>query len=320
MESGGIKMQQETYYVGKLIVVPVAGLTRKRLFNGIETEARDDTSIKVEREEITRRLQEWIPNFVDETVRLCNVQGPSISADTNYYVHLPNGKVYVAAKIHDDLGKFLSNPYLDIGYEEKGKREEIASLLQGKSGVRFIANYHWDGNERKGLQLGRIGMPSDNYLEGTLFGILFEDKYYHIFNKIINALCQGREFSEEIVHDRDLKLHNPLSYADGATEIYAWVRDVSLEAVRAADQPVSEFMKWMHENALQVNTMGEFARLAAAQYSSASACRERVEAGKVVATLPVIVREVGDRYLKLTQEAFAELKPPQNNRMDYLIH
>lgn len=318
-------MQQETYYVddyyvGELIAVPVAGLTRKRLFDGMKTEARDDASIKAEREEITRRLQEWIPNFVDETVRLCDRQGSSISADTNYYIPLPNGKVYVAAKIHDDLGEFLSNPYLELSYEGEGKREEIAGLLQGKSGVRFTGYYHWDGNEGKGLQLGRIGMPSDNYFKGTHLEILFEDEYYPIFNRVINALCQGREFTEEIVHGGDLRLYNPLSYADRATEIYASVRDVSLEAVRAADQPVSEFMKWMHENALQVNTMGELARLAAAQYSSASAHRERAKAGKVVATLPVIVRKVGNRYLKLTQKAFAELKPPQNDRMDYLVH
>ena len=68
------------------------------------------------------------------------------------------------------------------------------------------------------------------------------------------------------------------------------------------------------------NTFGELVRLAAHSYLAAQRHERRAEAGRVVATLPATVKGMGDRYLESAQEAAAELQPPQNNRMDYLVH
>lgn len=308
------------YYVKDVSVVPVEGLSRAELFNGIETPNWDHwqkgpIEIRAGQEETIRRLQRWIPDFVDETAKPGENQCPNIFAATYYDVILRNGRVNASVEIFDDLGKSLLVPGLIIDYHDKDQREVIADLFNGKSGVVLRADYHWGGNEGKGVQLGRFqNSPS--------FSFSYND-YAMAFRRVLNALCQGVDLTKEVAYvgrDEMSRLSVPLSYCDGTTEIDALVRDVSLEAISSADQPVGEFMAWMQENAVQVNTVGELVRLAAHSYLVAQDHRQRAKAGRVVATLPATVRKMGDRYLKLAQEAAAELQPPNNNRMNYLVH
>lgn len=304
-------MQQEAHYVNYVSVVPVEGLTRGELFDGITADWNCRESIKAGQEAIIARLPRWIPAFVDETAQPGDGQVPNIFAATYYDVPLGNGRVSSRVEIYGDLGKHLLGSGLIVDYHDKDQREEIADLFDGKSGVIVKAKYHWGGNERKGVQLGRF----QNQLSG-----FSNNDYSMAFRRALNSLCQGIDLTEEVVRAERGHFSTPLSYCDGTTEIDALVRDVSLEAVRAADQPVGEFMAWMQENAAQVTTVGELVRLAAHSYLAAQGHERRVKAGRVVATLPATVSGMGDRYLELAKEAAAELQPPQNNRMDYLVH
>ncbi len=306
---------QQAHYVNRVSVVPVEGLTTRELFEGITCNWNSKESIRAGQEKTIQRLQRWIPAFVDETALPGDMQCPNIFAATYYDVSLGNGRVSVRMEIMDDLGKSLLGSSLIVDYDDKDQRKEIADLFNGKSGVVVNADYHWGGNEGKGVQLGRFQNP-------PMWGFSNDD-YSMAFRRALNALCQGVDLTKEVVYvgrdERD-RLSVPLSYCDGTTEIDALVRDVSLKAVRAADQPVGEFMAWMQENAAQVDTTGELVRLAAHSYLAAQGHERRAKAGRVVATLPAIVSKMGDRYLELAQEAAAVLQPPHNNRMDYLIH
>lgn len=310
---------QQSHYVHNLSVVPVEGLSTRELFDCIKSPHLRDwqmrdieiKEIKEGQEEIIRRLQKWIPDFIDDIVQAGDTQCPNIFSDTNYKIILPNGIINAFVKVLDDLGKYLLEDYLINDYENKSQREEIADIFNKRSGVVVHAYYCWRGNEGKGVQLGRFQQPS------AMLGFSNND-YSMAFRTAINALCQGIDLTEEVVRSRFLS--NPLSYCDGINEIDALLRDVSLQKVRAADQPVGEFMAWMQQNAAQINTMGELVRLAAQEYLAAQRYEQRAKAEQVVIKLPEIVKGMGDRYLELAQIASAELLPPQNNRMEYLVN
>lgn len=307
---------QQAHHVNSVSVVPVEGLNRKELFDGIELPNYDHWQGPIERragqEETIRRLQRWIPAFVDETAQPGDMQCPNIFAATYYDIPLGNGRVSARVEILEDLGKYLLSSGLIVDYHDKDQREEIADLFNGKSGVVVRADYHWGGNEGKGVQLGRF--------QNSPMLRFSNNDYSMAFRRALNALCQGIDLTEEVVRAERGHFSTPLSYCDGTTEIDALVRDVSLKAVRAADQPVGEFMAWMQENAAQVNTVGELVRLAAHSYLAAQGHEKRASSGRVIATLPATVKGMGDQYLELAQIAASELQPPENNRMDYLVH
>ncbi|MEK6846513.1 MAG: hypothetical protein AABY26_07160, partial [Nanoarchaeota archaeon] len=97
-------------------------------------------------------------------------------------------------------------------------------------------------------------------------------------------------------------------------------KDVSLSAVEALDQPIHEFMAWMQENAAKISAGAELALLAQHSYIMAKCQEQKIAMINLSTSLPEEIKLVGDKYLKLAQEAFAELHPPKNNRMDYLVH
>lgn len=306
-------MQPEVYQVGPISIVPVKGLTRAKLFEGmVEINFRNDSQIKEYQDRTIKRLRDWIPTFVDETVQPSEKQYPNVFKSTFYDVHLEHGKVSVEVCINNDLGERLSEGGFITGpYYVEESQGELVKRLRKRGGVFLAADYHWLGNNRKGLQLRGPIDYTDRWAVTT------SSLYLKVFEKALNALCQGADLTEAMVR-AEKQLQKPLSYPDEG--IKASVRDVSLEAVRAADQPIHEFMTWMQENAAQVNTFGELLILAQHSYLVAEAHQQRVRAAKISTAVPAIVKHAGDQYLKQAQEAYAELHPPQNNRMDYLVH
>jgi hypothetical protein len=307
---------QQAHFVNNVSVVPVEGLSRKELFDGIEADWNSRESIRAGQEATIARLPQLIPDFVDETAQPGDMQCPNIFHTTHYDIPLTNGRVSARVEILEDLGRYLLGSGLIVDSRDEDQREQIADLFNEKSGVVVRANYRWGGNEGKGVQLGRFQNKGD-------WGGSSGNDYAMAFRRALNVLCRGIDLSKEMVYverDEKSKLSVPLSYYDGTTEIDALVRDISLEAVREADQPVGEFMAWMQENSAQVNTVGELVRLATHSYLAAQGHEQRADAGRVVTTLPTTVKRMGDQYLELAQVATAELQPPENNRMDYLIH
>lgn len=306
-------MQLEVNYLhGGIAVVTVEGLTREDFFDGIvDASSSDDLeAIRASGTQLISRMRQYLPQFADNTVTFGERQREDISSGFYYAVNLQGGRINAYAQIHDDLGKeLLDHPFFK--FEGKRKREEISDKFEGKSGAVIWGTYHWKGNEGKGLQLGR----GQNFSESGGS----ENKYSLVFRTALNALCQRVDLTEAVAIG-NWPLYNPLYYVGGTKEITALVKDVSLKAVRAADQPVGEFMNWMHKNAVQVNTLGEYVRLALFQYIDAKEQGKIAPAGRVAAILPQIVKETGDKLFQLAQEAYAELHPPQNNRMDYLVN
>ncbi len=300
-------MQPEVYHLDNLSIVPVEGLATKELFQGIEGHDQSDKTKEI----ILRRLQRLIPAYIDDAVLPGRFQCPNFFAKTHYDVSLPHGMVHAVVKNCDDLGRYILSEILTYRKNEAKQREEIQDKFNGQSGVVIHADYRWNGNERKGLQLGRF---SEYLCMGSS-----RNAHTFAFQRAINALCQRAELTDKTVCDNQFLL-NPLSYQDEWGEIDASMRDLSLAAIRAADQPIGEFMAWMQENAVQVNTMGELVRLSLGSHLSANKYKQMAEQGQVSATLSERVREEAIRYFKLAQEAYAELHPPRNNRMDYLVH
>ncbi|MBI4983401.1 hypothetical protein HZC32_02055 [Candidatus Woesearchaeota archaeon] len=307
-------MQQETHYIGPISVVPVEGLTRKELFKGIKSNysLNGNSAIKKGQREIIQRLRKWIPAFVDETVQPGEEQYPNIFKATFYDIPLLHGKVSAEVRISDDLGKlFLEGDFI-VGPHWVEHSEEIADRFSRKSGVFITADYQWKSNHGKGLKLKYPDPLQQQWV------VLSNDQYLTVFEKVINALCHGIDLTEEIVCGEG-RFQYPFSH-HGNQEITALVRDASLKAVRAADQPVNEFIEWMQRHAVQVNHIGELVLLANNSYFVAEEHRQRTSGINISTQLPNTIKSVGDQYLKLVQEAFAELHPPKNNRMDYLVH
>lgn len=240
-----------------------------------------------------------MPEFIDDTVKVSDNQCPGIFAVTYYEVPLEHGKAHIEIELSDDLGKrllHLSSLYdLPTHFDKE---------FNGCKGILFRKKtYSWSGNEGSGLQLGR---SCGN-----------DEKRGVVFRCALNALCQDQKLHYEVVNGNESMF--PLSYYDGILQVEALISDPSLQKMREGDASIAEFMKWMHENAKEVNTMGELARLAAKQYAAAEMCRKLAQRDKVSAELAPQIDRIADEFFVLAQESFRTLKPPKNNRMDYLV-
>ncbi len=311
---GGNKMQP-AYYLDKVTVVPVEGLTRKEVLGGIafsDSYHPEYNMVKVQaaQEKILEMLQRLLPAYIDGDVQ--PVVGPPMGVfyETHYNIPLSHGRVAVRLSVQDDLGKNLTDDGSCLNYIDYSKRKELANNLGSQSGVILSGDYHWGGNDGKGLQLGRF--------QNSLAGFSSSDTSM-AFQRVLNAFCRGIALTPELAYAKAGEFSTPLSYSDGTKEIDADIRNLSLDAVKAMDKPVSEFMTWMQENAVQVNTVGELVRLAVHSYAVARNHTRRAEAGRVSSGLVSLVEEAGNKYLKSAQVAAVELCPPHNNRMEYLV-
>lgn len=301
--------QPEIYFIGNQSIVPVEGLTRKELYRGIKSpNPIDDEANEKDQLKVISRLRKWIPAFVDETVQT-GLYKASIFDIISYDVPLPHGVVNVDVEVHNNLMKSLLTDSAIVSKLEKEQREEIAYRFNRKSGVSICAYYHLENTGK----LGKYPFSKGECISAN-------SDYSNGFGKAINTLCHGIGLTKKIVCDEsDYGYHDKtLSYHSGGID--ALLRDASLEAVRAVDQPISEFMDWMRENAVQINTLGGLIRLTNQSYFVAESHRHITKIIKVSTKLPTVVENVGDQYLKLAQEAYAQLHPPKNNRMDYLVY
>src|SRR3989338_3137523 len=131
---------QQAYDVGNVSVIPVEGLTRGAVFEGItlpDTLYRywPNEVVPEAHTKIIQRLREWIPEYIDETVQLGDGLAPNVFACTSYVIPLPHGIVKATISIQDDLAGYLLKDGLTIDYSDEEQREEVVSLFHEKSGV-----------------------------------------------------------------------------------------------------------------------------------------------------------------------------------------
>lgn len=297
-------MQQ--HFIRNYSIIPVEGISRREIFDGIPVQKPSSEPVRAVpvhavQKEILRRLNGRIPTFIDDSVQPGKYQVPNIFMPTSYDIPLPLGTVNAVVWVSDSLDQSI----MDLCFRDEAV-QNVARAYQGQSGVIIQAKYHWNGNEGKGLQLGRF---ADSWVEG-----LSANPYSNAFERFLNCLCLESPLTKEIVLEKALPY--PLFYIDGALDISANIRDVSLPAMQAADKPVGEFMAWMQKNAVTISTAGELLRLMV--HSDRVAKDYRM--GRVAVTFPQMVESVADKYFELAQVEFAQLCPPKNNRMDYLVH
>lgn len=313
-----IKMQQAHTFRNGISFIPIPDLTKDEFFKGVSDygviQRRGEERGSLNHLKIIDKLRRLLPEYIDDSVQPGESQVPNVFAATSYAIPLSKGRVEVVLEIVD---RFANASYL---VRNEGKSLQAYAT---KSGVVIKAvGYHHNSDLNR--ELGLRGLRLGRSFDGThTWGLNWSERneYSTAFENALNCLCQGVELTTEGVFTVDKSDYMPsISYYDNCPEVTAQIRNPSLEVIRGLDQPVSEFMAWLQENAVAINTMGELLRLAVHHHLSYRGQKGRVEEGKVASSLPEIVAGTRDFYFKLAEGAFRELHPPVNNRMDYLVH
>ncbi|MBI5228095.1 hypothetical protein HY988_05890 [Candidatus Micrarchaeota archaeon] len=286
--------------------IPVRGLDRARIFSGIRLKSGDNRAAQTE---ILRRLRAELPELLGDSAQPdFESQVSNIWMETAYLVILANGRVNGQIEVTDDLGKRILDSCLTAP-EKPGEKSRINDLLGGKSGVFVYATYDLGSTRKGALRLGRQALDA-------MYSSSNEPSF--AFQKALNALCKGRELDVEDMFSNHLAY--PLRYNDGIGSVTAYMKDPLFRTISAADKPVGEFMRWLADNSKEVNSMGELIRLAAVQFEFAKETRKRADSKLVIDSLPTTVMQLARDCFKHAKELYSKLKPPENDRMDYLAN
>lgn len=293
------------------LIIPAKGIDLRRLDLGA-LEVIALSYRRVERTKVDANikavLSDLIPRYVDKSVRITDWSGDGEYLRTiDYTVLLSHGQVDVKLIMRGNIGRMRSpleihgDPYLSN-----------APIDQGPPHLIFQGTYRWRTEDGKPLLLGR----TNGYCDGG-----FSSSYSSLaFMHVLNALCHGTTFPNEILSDTGLLSSPPINYSDGnGLGVSVSLRNPSLEVVREAEPSVAEFMRWLYESKAQVNTIGEYVRSAVKHHQLAELHRRMAEAGDLKPDLAALQTAEQVRYLDLARSEFAQLQPPQNNRMDYLV-
>ncbi len=304
----------EIYYIDEYNIIPVSGVTRKSLFRGIPR--GDEHHPKV-----FKKLKSIIPNFIDKNAVLefgslhlfdeeyHHFSLGIVSGGINYTIPLTNGRVEAQLTAYEDLQDFVKK-FEKRSSDDRGKS---LSQLNGESGFVVKGEYYLGRKEDDSTNL-EIAIYGINHAGG--FDIDLGVSKIGI-EPVINALCEDVpltrnrifKFSTSCSHPEFQSKYGPMVYA-GPPDIRAVVVDLCLEKLIEADNHLSEFMGWVIANGETIRDAGGFVE---------SALREFIKAKQSGSKIGRVTEQSGARYLKEAQKIFSKLKPPKNNRMDYLI-
>ncbi len=137
-----------------------------------------EASIRSAQKTLMDRLKDIIPELLDETCVPAEFQTPNVFMELNYNAILPNGKADIELIITDNLASHFKDSRFELSED---RISEITSTMACAEGVIMRARYDWNGNDGKGLRLGRfsndIGFSCNEHTQA--------------FESALNCLCQN---------------------------------------------------------------------------------------------------------------------------------
>jgi len=135
-----------------------------------------------------------------------------------------------------------------------------------------------------------------------------------VISNLINAFCHGTELTyESIVGEAG----TTSMHRFGGGGFMGNVSVHTLAELTEADKHIGEFMQWLVDNQEGIRVMRRSAILAAYQ---ADAKERLLRSGYSPDTILIQdLASAAERYASTAIEGFSQLKPPVNNRMNYLV-
>jgi len=268
--------------------------------------------------EIIRRLQDVIPRYIDLTARPSAHQVPNLFYSTCFDIPLSRGRVEVTVRLVDDLLELLRGDRTwtrtGLAYE-KGMQESLCDLcskLDCKTGIAIEAVY--------------IPLP-DLRLDGPSAGFGHEGNDLIALKSLgcaVNALCRDAALTPESVYsyDKHQGIYGPIAdrypIACNIGGLQARLKHPTLERIRESEQSVSEFLMWLRDGAPQIRHVAMMLSLVIEHNEKIKYVRTECLKGNMGDKTLQGITNMRDRYFQEARSAFDSLRPPRNDRMNYL--
>ena len=256
-------------------------------------------------------IKRLIPEFVDENAMLCKDQ-PNNYVTTDFFRQFEkgyfSGTIRVSKEVRHLLGLKMPIGQRTLSEAEQAKEAKIISIedaFKGREGMSISGGYYLGQGEVNGLVYGFInpyGLENCRPLE------------CRVISNLINAFCHGTELTyESIVGEAG----TTSMHRFGGGGFMGNVSVHTLAELTEADKHIGEFMQWLVDNQEGIRVMRRSAILAAYQ---ADAKERLLRSGYSPDTILIKdLASAAERYASTAIEGFSQLKPPVNNRMNYLV-
>jgi len=242
-----------------------------------------------------RAVYSWVrPSFYGE--------GPETRVSVRYEVPLQEGRTSVELRLVQNLQEVLGTADLQVLSPERSV--SLREALSGKKGIIVQGEY------RFGFKTGLDqGLCLDVYAQGQE-GKLASIRSY-VKQEVLNALCEERK-----IHLLENHSHfSPLSFEN--REIKANLKDLRLEKLAEAEPHLAEFFSWVSSQAREIQTLLVMGNWYHHLVNREQELKWLDRSGKInLKVLPSYSHHTADMLFGLMNN----LHPPQNKRMDYLVH
>jgi len=295
---------------GGVTIIPY-DVTRDKIFRvalGIENPQANINVIE--------RLTELFPEYFDRRVQAISPDDRPFGPGLYYKLNLKRGVAKGRFEVYNDLSDLFKPRdqfFRAEWFDEDGRwmnetGREMRTALNGERGIVIGVNYGL--KKRGGVQ---FEARRDTLLEWPGEG--YQEAFYHL----INSLFLGIDLSTEELKEQKYASYPLILNTSGEVEEYhAILRDPSLKSLRAADKPVGEFMSWMQEHREAIQELGSLAKVIGYLLSVSDSYKVRVDAEELSLD-PGQIEEIAQREFAELRRRFGDLRPLQNNRMDYVL-
>lgn len=297
----------EAYYAGESMIFPADTLDLPALRNLLRSRRMGPGK----KDLFYGQLRASLPDFLDQSViylgNYPHFYGEEAAMNTEilYEVPLKKGRVCARMNVAQDLQTVSEKADLDSPYDDK-RRAPVFDGLSGKSGIVIRGQYCQGTDPDKGLYLGvETGSMRESQQDSL------DNIPYLVTKKVLNALCESKplHWQEEVPPYSPLSVHS--------REIRANLKDLRLPELREAEPHIDEFFNWVASCRKKIQTalvMGNF------YYEQVRLERQLQE----LQDFKIISLKRMPASAAATLEIFAglmdDLHPPQNRRMEYLVH
>ncbi|MBI2146124.1 hypothetical protein HYU22_02180 [Candidatus Woesearchaeota archaeon] len=280
-------MAQETHYLGSAMVVVLDQSPHDEL---LEKYRLTKLSSRTSPELYYNLIRQLLPDcFTDKITPIPSHYFQKVT----YTVPLTHGHVDAVVEFTDNLEEKVQSCFNSNGtHPYSNQLDTYKRQFQGKSAAIIRGTY-------SSLPPVEFYYPADEVVTAV----------------IANAFCRQERIGQTVRQNH----HGPLQIV--STEVKAKMKDLTLQKLRQADEPLHEFFRWVQQEMPALNTLRELLILARSQEQAAHRFERLLEERQVISGAAIAAHNVVGLYLSTMNEIVAamDLTPPQNNRMEYLV-
>lgn len=279
-------MARETHYLGSAMVVVLDKSPHDELLEKYQsTKLSSTTSPDLYYHLIRRLLPEC---FTDEITPIPSHYFQKVT----YTVPLTHGRVDAVVEFVDNLEQKIESNFNNGTHLDSNQLDTYKRQFKGKSAAIVRGTYS--------------SLPSV--------------QFYYQADELVTAVIANAFCRHEGIGQAARQSHyGPLQIV--GTEVKAKMKDLTLEKLRQADEPLHGFLQWMQQEMPGLNTLRELLILARSQEQAAHRFEQLQEKGQSLPGAAIAAHGAVGLYLSRMNEIVVamNLTPPQNNRMEYLV-